>query len=197
MPTPATTRFRNHTVSLLALVLGCAEPASAPVTVETPPAADVVALLGAATELESAGDVEGALAKAEAALIGGGGREAAVTVAKLAILLERYDRAASVLGPLIEQDPKDAVAQYDLALIYQRRNDYNRARSGYLAALRAAPDHADARFNLALLCWNKGVHEEARHHADKFRELFSADPRGEQLATVMGPRPAARPATGP
>lgn len=153
---------------------------------------DVAQVLAEAASLEASGDLAGALAKAETALAVGGGRDATITVAKLAILLEQYDRASSVLQPLVEADPNDAIAQYDLALTHHRRNDYNKARKGYLAALRADPQHADARFNLALLCWKKGVQEEARHHAEKFRESFSGDPRVAELAAMM--TPAAAPA---
>lgn len=183
------------------MLAACGGPPSPPLdaapdspAIATPAVAvDVTELLTAANALEAAGDLAGALAKAEAALIGGGGRDAALTVAKLAILLEQYDRAASVLQPLVQADPKDAIAVYDLALVNHRRNDFNSARAGYLAALRADPSHADARFNLALLCWHKGIKEEAQHHAQKFREGFPNDPRGQQLGALMGPAAATPP----
>ncbi len=171
-------------------------------------APDVTDLLAQAAARERSGDLDGALAQAEAALrtaeagaqaLGGKAhgaqvRDAALTVAKLAILLERHDRAAAVLEPLVQRDANDAVAQYDLALVHQHRDDYNRARSGYLAALRADPTHADARFNLAMLCWRRGVHAEARHHADVFRARFPDDPRGGQLAAMTAEGAAPPPA---
>ena len=69
--------------------------------------------------------------------------------------------------------------------MHHRRNAYNAARSGYLAALRADPGYSDARYNLAVLCWHRGVAPEARHHAEKFRTAYPDDPRGAKLETLM------------
>lgn len=82
-----------------------------------------------------------------------------------------------------------------VALHHDEKGDYNRARAGYLAALRADPRHADARHDLALLCWRQGVEEEARHHAETFRRAFPDDPRGPKLTALMAP-PAGLPAGG-
>lgn len=180
--------------SVLALT-GCGD---APAPPTAAPAADGKALLAAADELERAADVEGALAKAEAALAVDGGRDAALTVAKLAITLGRLDRAQAVLEPVLAADPNDAIAHYDLGLVHHRRDDYNRARTSYLAALRANPKHGEARFNLVMLCWKKGIAEEAQHHANKFREQFPDDPRVGQLAAMMtAPPTAPSPPAGP
>lgn len=175
--------------SALACGGGPAAPAPGEATAAAVPGSDPAALLATANEREAAGDLPAALARAEEALANGGGREAALTVAKLAIRLEQYDRALAVLQPLVDADPKDAIAQYDRALVFHRKDDYNAARSGYLAALRADPKHADARFNLAMLCWKQGVAAEAQHHAEKFRASFPDDPRGAELSTMMGAAP--------
>lgn len=198
---PMTRPRRVHVAALLpvVLVLSCgstAAPADDAIAKVPAPDVHVPEVLAAAAAQEAAGDLTAALATAETALAGGGGRDAALTVAKLAILLEQYDRAASVLEPVVASDPTDAIAQYDLALVHHRRNDYNKARKGYLAALRADPQHADARFNLAMLCWKKGVVEEARHHVDRFREAFPADPRGAELVAMTRPAAALAPAGG-
>ncbi|WP_420894956.1 tetratricopeptide repeat protein [Sorangium cellulosum] len=75
---------------------------------------------------------------------------------------------------------------YNLALIDDKRGDYNGAREGYLAALKADPRNADARYNLALLTFRAGIVEESRHHARKFLEAFPEDPRSGQLARTTG-----------
>jgi tetratricopeptide (TPR) repeat protein len=151
-------------------------------------------LLAEAAELEAANDLETALLRARAAIEAGGGREATIAAAKLAISMARHDEAIGLLQPLVDSDPGDAIAQYDLALAHHRRNDYNGARRGYLAALRADPALADARFNLALLCWQRGIQGEGKHHVEKFLEAFPSDPRGAALkAMIAGERPAASP----
>jgi tetratricopeptide (TPR) repeat protein len=142
-------------------------------------------LLARVDELERAGDLEGALAQARTAIEAGGGRDATVAAAKLAIALSRHDEAIGLLEPLVAASPRDAIAQYDLGLAHHRRNDYNGARRGYLAALRADPSLADARFNLAVLCWQRGIQGEGRHHVDKFLAAFPEDPRGAELKAML------------
>ena len=66
-----------------------------------------------------------------------------------------------------------------------RKNDFNKAREGYLAALRADPRMGDARYNLALLTLRHGAVDEARHHAGKLAEIAPADPRNAGLARIL------------
>lgn len=137
-------------------------------------------------ELERKGDLAAASAEAEGAVAVGGGRDAIVQAAKLAIVRKQYDRAITLLAPLVEADASDAVAQYNLALAYQHEQDYNRARNGYLAALRSDPGQADARYNLAVLCFERGIVDEARHHVAKFRATYPDDARGQALERMVG-----------
>jgi tetratricopeptide (TPR) repeat protein len=139
-------------------------------------------------ELERGGDLVGAVAEAEAAVAVDGGRDARVQAAKLAILRNQHRQAIELLLPLAESS--DAVVQYNLALAYQHEGDYNRARNGYLTALRVDPSQADARYNLAVLCHERGVHEEARHHVAKFVDDYADDPRRASLERMIGPPPA-------
>jgi tetratricopeptide (TPR) repeat protein len=177
--------------SLIAMV-SCgskAEPSPNAVDAQETPAADPRAAshLERSLQLEQQGDLAAALAEADAAIAVGGGRDASVQAAKLAILRKQYDRAITLLTPVIETDSTDAVAQYNLALARQRTGDYNGARNGYLAALRADPRQADARYNLAVLCFERGIHEEARHHVAKFLGDYADDPRGANLERMVGP----------
>jgi tetratricopeptide (TPR) repeat protein len=140
-----------------------------------------------------------ARAEVEQALAAGAGRDARLLAAKLAILRSDLDTAADLLTPLAA-DGADALVHYNIGLVAQQRNQYNKARSAYLAALKAEPTYAPARFNLAVLAWDAGVHEEAQHHARKFLELSPDDPRAAELRTRVeldasgAPLPAA-PAT--
>jgi tetratricopeptide (TPR) repeat protein len=189
---------------LLAVLLGVAcsgrDDAPAPVPAGDAEAAAAASEEGEAAlrlrrsiELERQGDLEGARVEADAAVAAGGGRDATLQAAKLAILGQRYDDAAGPLDALVKADPTDAAAQYDLALVRHHQGDYNRARNGYLAALRADPRHADARYNLAVLCSSHGVLEEARHHVARFRASFPDDARGPELERRIGGTGAAGP----
>ncbi len=166
-----------------------AEPSPAP-----PVAGDAAMHMQRSLELEQQGDLAGSEVEAKAAIDAGGGRDAILQQAKLAILGQRYDEAATPLGTLALADPNDAAVQYDLALVRHHQGDYNRARNGYLATLRADPQYADARYNLAVLCLAHGFAEEARHHAAKFRASFPQDPRGPELELRVGGAGAAGPA---
>ncbi len=152
-----------------------------------------------ALEYESSGRLVEARAEVDQALAAGAGRDAKVLAAKLAILRNDLDAAAGLLTPLAA-DSSDVLVHYNLGLIAQQRNQYNAARSAYLAAVKADPSYAPARFNLAVLAWDAGVHEEAQHHARKFFELSPDDPRAAELRTRVNldasgaPLPAA-PAT--
>lgn len=169
-----------------------AEAGGAPAPSEA--ATIAAARLQRSIELEQQGDLEASRIEAEAAVAAGGGRDAKLQLAKLAILGRRYDDAVGLLEPLVQADPKDAGAQYDLALVRQHQGDYNQARNGYLAALRSDARYADARFNLAVLCLDHGFVDEARHHVQKFRASFPDDARGPELERRIGGTGAAGPA---
>jgi tetratricopeptide (TPR) repeat protein len=131
--------------------------------------------------LDSEGRHGEAVEEAKRAVKLGAGRDAALLVGSQAILTGDLDAAVEALQPVVAADPDDADAQYDLALVADRRHDYNRARQGYLAALRGDPRHASARYNLTLLTLGQGALDEARHHAQRFAASFPDDPRGAYL----------------
>jgi tetratricopeptide (TPR) repeat protein len=198
VPMPASTNLPRKLLLAAALAVACdsaAAPAGTPPPAPAPAEVEPVATADAALtgqhvqrsiELEKAGDLAAARTEAEAALAAGGGRDATIQAAKVAILDKRYDDAVALLEPLAKSDPQDAGAQYNLALSRHHQGDYNRARGGYLAALRADDSYADARYNLAVLCRDHGFAEEASHHASRFRTDYPADPRGVQISQLVG-----------
>lgn len=154
-----------------------------------------------ALEYESSGRLVEARAEVDQALAAGAGRDAKLLAAKLAILRNDLDTAAGLLAPLAA-DSTDVLVHYNIGLIAQQRNQYNAARSAYLAAVKADPNYAPARFNLAILTWDAGVHEEAQHHARKFFELSPDDPRAAELRArveldVIPALPSAKGTTAP
>ncbi|HEY8379075.1 MAG TPA: tetratricopeptide repeat protein, partial [Nannocystis sp.] len=148
-----------------------------------------------AFELEAAGRYDEAQAEIELALEGGAGRDAKLLAAKLAILRDDLDAASRLLEPL-SKDASDAPVLYNLGLIAQKRGRYNSARSRYLAALRADPNYHAARFNLALLTWNAGVKEEAKHHAQKYIDAVPNDAYAAQLRQLIFSPTTTPPADG-
>jgi len=173
-------------------------PKSTPAPLPNEGSAEAKLLVDRSILLERQGLLDEAAAAATQAIAAGGGRPAQLQSAKIAILREHYDDAEARLRPLVEADPKDADAHYNLGLIAHRRNRYNAARSGYLAALRAKANYPDARYNLAVLTWNREVKGEARHHVARFIEQWPADPRTPELIALVGARaPEAAPAASP
>ncbi len=162
---------------------GPTEPAAQPQSATQPPAGEPehASLVRRAIELEAAGRFVEAQVEVERAIAAGAGRDAKLLAAKLAIQRDDLDAATTLLEPLSTADPNDADAQYNLALVAQRRGSFNKARAGYLATLRADPSYAAARYNLAVMTWNAGARDEAQHHARKFLELRPDDPRAAEL----------------
>jgi tetratricopeptide (TPR) repeat protein len=134
-----------------------------------------------AAAVQSQGRIPEATDLARKAVEQGAGRDAQMLLAALCILTGDLDTAVSTLNTLIAASPNDAEARYNLALIADKKNDYNGAREGYLAALRIDPSLANARYNLALLTLRRGIVEESRHHARKFAEMLPGDPRIPEL----------------
>ena len=148
-----------------------------------------------ALALEGTGQAAAALAEAQRAVDGGGGRDARLLAAAIAISAGELDVADQHLEAVLAVDPADPDAVYDRALVADRRGDYNRAREGYLATLRLQPAYAAARYNLAVLTWRRGVTGEAHHHVELFQRDYPADPRGAELATMIATAPAHAPPT--
>jgi tetratricopeptide (TPR) repeat protein len=135
--------------------------------------------------LSRQGKNDEALAEAQQAVDLGGGHDAELQLASVAIAANQLDKAKPLLQKLVAADPNDAIATYDLALVCDKRDDFNAARNGYLAALHIDPQLADARYNVALLTYRRGVYAEAEHHAQRFVEAFPGDPRGRQLLVTV------------
>ena len=91
---------------------------------------------------------------------------------------------------MIADAPKDADALYNAGLIAQKQGDYNAAREAYLAVLKADPNFAVARYNLAVLTWQRGVKAEAVSHVRRFLDDYPDDPRGASLSAMVGGVPA-------
>jgi tetratricopeptide (TPR) repeat protein len=65
----------------------------------------------------------------------------------------------------------DATLLFNLAVLQEDLQQPQAAAQSYRAALDAAPDFADAHHNLARLCANLGLQQEALRHWSAFRKL--------------------------
>jgi tetratricopeptide (TPR) repeat protein len=140
-----------------------------------------------ALALQGQGRYDEANEQLKLAVAAGAGRDAKVLAGAIALLQEDLDGAEKWLAPLGGAGSQDAVASYNLALVADKRNNYNAARQGYLATLRIDPCYSSARYNLAHLTWKAGIKEEALHHGRKFAEMAApGDPMVEQLSAMMG-----------
>lgn len=91
---------------------------------------------------------------------------------------------------ILQQDPDQVDALYNLALIDQREDKYHAAREGYLKLLRIEPRHADSRYNLAVLTHSAGALGEARHNLRKLVDLVGpVDSRSQALQALLGREP--------
>ncbi len=140
-----------------------------------------------ASVLIAAGKMKEAEAEAQKAVEAGGGRDAKLLIASLAISGGNLDAAEAALKVMLAERPQDADVQYNLALIADKRSKYNEARNGYLATLKLDPTYKAARYNLALLTFRRGVTDEAKNHAKKYAEMAPNDPAAATLLnTIFG-----------
>jgi tetratricopeptide (TPR) repeat protein len=94
------------------------------------------------------------------------------------VAMQSKDFATSdaTLAKLLEEDPKDVDSLFYEALSQRKRDHYNRAREGFLHALRLNAQHIDARYNLVTLTAAAGAAQEAEHD---YQELLQIAPVGD------------------
>lgn len=154
--------------------------------------------LSAALQAEADGDIAGAYALAQSAARASGARDAKLLEAKLAITQGKPAAAVRPLEDILRQNPDDADALYNSGLLWQQHQppNYGKARTNYLATLRAEPRYAAARYNLVVLSMDHGALDEAKHHLDLYREAWPKDPKLPALLAAYEAK-AARAGTSP
>jgi tetratricopeptide (TPR) repeat protein len=132
-------------------------------------------------------DLGAATKWSEAAVASGRGGPAHLLTGLLALGQGEVEAARGAFLRVLETEPADVAALYNVALCEHRLNRYRKAREGYLAVLRKNPRHLDARFNIALLTHGAGFHEEAAHHLASLRQMAPGDLRVGRLEAMLTP----------
>jgi tetratricopeptide (TPR) repeat protein len=118
---------------------------------------------------------------AEQAVALGRGLPANLLLGQIEFQLGDIESAAALFHAALKDDPNSVQANYDAALVAQKKNQYHDAREGYLRTLRLDPTYADAQYNLVLLTFNAGAVGEAQH---RLEEMTRQCPRDRRLAEL-------------
>ena len=140
-----------------------------------------------------AGDTAQARARAQAAVEQGRGAAGNLLLGLIAFNAGDMGSATAAFNKMLQDDPDNVEAHYNLAVVAQRLSQYRNAREGYLKVLQLYPQHLDARYNLALLTHSVGATPEARHHLQKLREV--APPGDQRVARLEAAFSTAPPAS--
>ena len=85
-----------------------------------------------------------------------------------------YDAAMQIYHMVLQRDPANPDAHYNVGQIYAARGQFPKAQWEYEAALKANPKHLDARLNLGVALYRQGRLAEA---AQAFRQVLEASPK--------------------
>jgi tetratricopeptide (TPR) repeat protein len=83
----------------------------------------------------------------------------------------RLHQAEAIYRTGLDRCGADATLLFNLAVLQEDQQRPQDAAQNYRAALKAAPDLVDAHHNLARLCANLGLQQEALRHWSAFRKL--------------------------
>jgi tetratricopeptide (TPR) repeat protein len=96
-----------------------------------------------------------------------------------------FDGAAREFRAMLETEPDDLDALFNLALLAQHQNRYTDARELYLKVANLDPTHKNARYNLAIMAHSVGANDEANHHLAKFESISPGDERLPKLKALL------------
>ncbi len=93
-------------------------------------------------------------------------------------LLGKPDKSRQKLDEILEIDPQDVTANFELARLDLDDGEYQKARLRLEPIVAADPQHTDARYHLAIVLREQGSPAEAQEHFLAVREI------NEQLANA-------------
>jgi Tfp pilus assembly protein PilF len=95
----------------------------------------------------------------------------------------RLDVALDLYRKVLEQDPANPHAHYNLGQIYNTRGEYAKAQWEYEATLKSEPQSTNARLNLGVVLYRQRKFAEA---AEEFRKVVEASPRDAVAMADLG-----------
>ncbi len=94
-------------------------------------------------------------------------------LADLLIRRKQFDEAVTYLNRVLQVEPTNAIAHYDLGVVFQAREKVDEAIDAYEQAVRLDRDNSRAYNNLGILKTEKGLLDEA---AECFRQSLRGNP---------------------
>lgn len=93
------------------------------------------------------------------------------------------DQAEDAYTAVLEFDPSNKIAQYNLGILLEEKGQSEEAEERYNAALASDPNFVPALFNLAVLKDSAGEPEAA---AELYRKIISIDPKMAKARLNLG-----------
>jgi tetratricopeptide (TPR) repeat protein len=126
-----------------------------------------------------------ATTQARRAVDAGRGATAHLLAGLVAYAQNDFDTAGREFRAMLETEPDDLDALFNLALVAQRQNRYTDARELYLKVANLDPMHKNSRYNLAIMAHSVGANDEANHHLAKFEAIAPGDERLPKLKALL------------
>ncbi|MFZ6663118.1 tetratricopeptide repeat protein [Peijinzhouia sedimentorum] len=71
--------------------------------------------------------------------------------------LDRLDEALGSLEAAVKNDPTNELYFYNIGIIYDNQEEFDKAEANYKKVIELKPDHFEANFNLAAIYYNRAV----------------------------------------
>jgi tetratricopeptide (TPR) repeat protein len=126
-----------------------------------------------------------ALNQARRAVDAGRGATAHLLAGLVAYAQNDLELSNKEFRAMLDTEPDDLDALFNLALVAQRQNRYTEARELYLKVATLDPTHKNSRYNLAIMAHAIGANDEANHHLTKFEAIAPGDERLPKLKALL------------
>ena len=75
----------------------------------------------------------------------------------LLVELDRLDEALGSLEAAVKEDPNNELFYYNIGIIYDNKQEFEKAANNYKKVIELDPNHFEAHFNLAAIYYNRAV----------------------------------------